>query len=459
MKSTKPLVDPPLQPSNIEAEESLLGSLMIDRAAITCVEPFLKPEDFYRGRNGAIYAAMLALYRQSEPADFITLTAELKRVGKLEDVGGASYLIEVTNASPTSAHAEHYARIVAKHAVYRRMIQAGTNIVAMAYEQPDDPDAAITRAEAMLYELRETRHSGKLISPRERADRALVRYSDLQEGVMGNGTPFGFLDLDGITGGAHPGELIIVAGRTSMGKTALMQDIAENMATVGRNVLMCSAEMPEWQLTDRSLAARVRQSTQTLQQGPFSDALWAGISEHLGQLAEESLWVYDDPDMTTNGIRATATEMRSRVGLDVLIVDYLQLLHDRHGVNENERVGRMSRELKALARGLGVPVICGSQLNRECENRANKRPQLSDIRDSGSVEQDADVVMLLHRDAYYWTEQEWARMHGAKPYPKNVTEVIIAKQRNGPRGKAIYLVFVDQLTQFKDFAGDYGPMP
>lgn len=448
----------PTPPSNVEAERSVLGALLIDSETINTIAAFLRPEDFYRGQHAAIYEAILSLSRRNEPADFVTITDELERSERLQGVGGSAYLASLIQSSPTAAHVEHYARTVERHATCRRLIQAAQNIAVLGYETPDDVDAAITQSEALLFEVRRGRYSGRLISPMERAKRAADRYTELHEGgVAGGGLRYGFADIDGLTQGARPGELIIVAGRPSMGKSAWMQSAAEHMAQAGSKVLIASAEMPEWQLTDRAIAGRVKVNMQRLQEPPFGDGLWASISETLGELSEEPVWVYDDPDMTTASIRAVATEMRSRHGLDALVVDYLQLLHDRHGSNDNERVGRMSRELKAIARSLAVPVICGSQLNRECESRANKKPQLSDLRDSGSVEQDADAVFLMHRDAYYWTENEWYRLSGNanKPYPKNLTEIIVAKQRNGPRGKSVNLYFDLETFQFHDLEQRY----
>ncbi len=440
----------PALPSNIESEQALLGSLMLDREAIAKVSGFLRPEDFYGQAHGVIYAAILRLDQRDEPPSLQAMVDELERQGRLVEVGNVSYLAGLPTATPTASYAEHFGRLIEKAAMRRSLIRAAGHIVQRAYEI-DDVDGLITESEGMLYELRQHRQSSKLITPGERMSRAFVRYEAAQQGQH-EGLDFGFIDLDRLTKGAHPGEMILIAARPSVGKTALMHNMAERQAQVGKHVLFCTAEQPESQLTDRWVAAESGYSVHGLEQGEISEEGLRRIAQALATGANRVPHAYDDSHMTTAGIRALATEMRSKCGLDALYVDYLQLLHDTAGQGETERVTRISRQLKGIARALNVPVIVASQLNRMAESRADKKPQLSDLRESGSLEQDADVVMLLFRPEASFTETEWRNVSGNNertPY-YNVCDVIIAKQRNGPRGITITLGFDAAAVRFKD---------
>lgn len=437
-------------PHNLEAEEAVIGGLLIDPCQIEKLA-FLKQSDFYSMATGIIYGAMLTLYNRREPCSIVAVCDELDRQGKLQEVRGASAIALMVNATPTASATEQHARIIERAAMCRRLVRAGQQIAALGFDQPADLDEARTKAESALYDIWAQRLTGRIIVPSERASRAYARYEAAQRGQR-PGIPYGFHDLDGITQGAQPGQLVLVAGRPSMGKTSLMQCSAERMAHDGHKVLFCSAEMAESDLTDRAVAGRINRSVHALQEGYFGDEIWQSITDVLAQqIGEDPLYVYDDADMTTSSIRAVATEMRSRTGLDALFVDYLQILHDGYGKSDNERVGYISRQLKAIARHLSVPVIVGSQLNRECEDRRDKKPALQDLRDSGTLEQDADVVMLLYRVGFYWqTIDLWKKVFRDESYPgANVTQVIIAKQRQGRRGVHVKLLWEGTTMQFE----------
>lgn len=442
--------EPVQMPHNLEAEEAVIGGLLIDPCQMEKLA-FLKAVDFYSAAHGIIYGAMLTLYNRREPCSIVAVCDELERQGKLQEVKGASAIALMVNATPTAFNTEQHARIVERAAMCRRLARAGQQIAALGFEQPVDLDEARVKAESVLYDIWAERATGRIIAPSERASRAYARYEAAQRGER-PGTPYGFHDLDGITQGAQPGQLILIAGRPSMGKTSLMQCSAERMAAAGHNVLFCSAEMAESDLTDRAVAGRIGRSVHALQEGAFGADIWKNIMDVLGrEVGEDPMYVYDDADMTTSSIRAVATEMRSRIGLDALFVDYLQILHDGYGRSDNERVGYISRQLKAIARHLGVPVIVGSQLNRECEDRRDKKPALQDLRDSGTLEQDADVVMLLYRPGFYWqTIDLWKKAFRDEPYPgANVTQVIIGKQRQGRRGVHVKLLWEGTTMQFE----------
>lgn len=432
-------------PAEMEAEEALLGALQIDREAIGRVAGFLNEADFYRERHGAIYGAIRALCDRGDPGDFVTLCAELERTGKLQQVGGAAYLAGLTNATPSAAFAEHYGRLIQRAAQRRRLIAVAGQLARDAYDEPD-PAAIIERTESALYEVRRGQVAGKLIPPQERVSRAWSRYEAAGRGEQ-PGMDYGLIDLDRLTGGTHRGELVIVAGRPSMGKTSMMQSVAESQAMSGRLILFCSAEMPETQLTDRYFAAELGTTVHRLEAGQLTEEHWNALASKIGRAREGLPWVYDDADMTTTTIRSAATEMRSKAGLDAVYVDYIQCLHDRVREGETERVTLISRNLKALARALDVPVLASSQLNRQCEFRADKQPMLSDLRESGSLEQDADVVLLLFRPSYYFTPQQWHDAAKDEPY-ENACKVMVAKQRNGPRGVHVWLRFDPHTVRF-----------
>ena len=429
-----------LPPQNIDAEQSVLGSLLIDREAVIKIAPFLQPGDFYREAHGEIYAAILDLHERREPADFVTLCDELERRGQLETVGGAAYLTSLINSVPTAIHVEHYAHIVERTAILRRLIEAAGRIAGLAYAEAEEVDVVVDRAEQILFDVSQRRVSRGLMPIRrvltEYYDR--IEYLHQHQGEM-VGLPTGFLDLDGPLGGLQPSDLIIVAGRPGMGKSSLGLTMAHNAALKHNAVVaFFSLEMSAGQLVQRLIAGETGVSSQRLRIGDIRDIEWDKFVKATGTLAETSIFVDDTPSPSPVEIRTKCRRLAAEYGLDLIIIDYMQLM--RSGVQRENRVQEVSyisRELKALARELNVPVVAISQLSRAVESRQDKRPILSDLRESGTIEQDADVVMFIYRDEMYNPDTD----------KKNVAEIIIAKHRNGPTGLA-HLGFMSEQTKF-----------
>jgi replicative DNA helicase len=431
-----------LPPQNIEAEQSVLGSLLIDREAIIRIAPFLRPEDFYRESHGQIYAAILDLHERREPADFVTLCDALERSGQLEAVGGAAYLTSLINRVPTSIHVEHYAHIVERTAILRRLIEAAGKIAGLAYGEAEDVDVVVDRAEQILFDVSQRRISQGLTSIKrlltEYYDR--IEYLHQHQGEM-VGLPTGFIDLDRLLGGMQRSDLIIVAGRPGMGKSSLGLSVANNTALKHRAVVaFFSLEMSAEQLVQRLIAGETGISSQRLRVGDIRDIEWDKFVKASGTLAETAIFVDDTPSPSPMEIRTKCRRLAAEYGLDLIIVDYLQLM--RGGVRSENRVQEVSyisRQLKALARELSVPVVAMSQLSRAVEARQDKRPILSDLRESGTIEQDADVVMFIYRDEMY--DENTDRKH--------IADIIVSKHRNGPTGQ-ISLRFAAEQTKFVD---------
>ena len=431
-----------LPPQNIEAEQSVLGSLLIDREAIVKVAAFLQRDDFYREAHAQIYAAILDLHERREPADFVTLSDELQRRGQLEAVGGAAYLTSLINSVPTSIHVEYYAHIVERTAILRRLIEAASKIATLAYEEAEDVDAVVDRAEQVLFDVSQRRVSHGLVSIKniltDYYDR--VEYLHQHQGEM-VGLPTGFVDLDRLLGGMQRSDLIIVAGRPGMGKSSFGLTIAHNVALKHNKVVaFFSLEMSGEQLVQRLIAGETGISSQRLRIGDIHDVEWDKMVKAGGSLSETMIFVDDTPSPSPMEVRTKSRRLAAEYGLDLVIVDYLQLL--RSGIQSENRVQEVSyisRSLKGLARELNVPVIAMSQLSRAVENRTDKKPILADLRESGSIEQDADVVLFIYRDEQYDTDTD----------RKNIADILVAKHRNGPTGQ-ISLRFVSEQTKFAD---------
>jgi len=443
-----------LPPQNIEAEQSLLGSILIDPEAIIRVSPIVRPEDFYRETHAIIYAAALELHERHQPADFVTLRDALQQRNQLEAVGGTAYLSTLVNAVPTSAHAEYYAQIVQRTAILRRLIDAATQITGIAHEPVDDAEEAIDRAEQILFAVAERRHARDLTP----ISQVIARYYDRIQMLAEHkgeplGVPTGFTMLDKLLGGLQPSDLIILAARPSMGKTALALTIATHAAKRHRaRVAIFSLEMSAEQLVQRLLAAETGIDAQRLRIGDVREDEWPLIVQAASTLSETNIFIDDSPSLTVLSMRSKARRIHAQYGLDLIIVDYLQLMEgDRRSENRVQEISNISRGLKGLARELNVPVLALSQLSRAVESRQDKRPQLSDLRESGSIEQDADVVLFIYRDSmYYKTEEEWARAFPDKPYYPGLSEIWVSKQRNGPAGKKVDLYFEEHLAVFRD---------
>jgi replicative DNA helicase len=433
-----------LPPQSLEAEQSVLGSILIDRDAIVEVAEFLKPADFYRDANGRVYAAMLELFERREPVDIVTVSEVLERNEDLDAVGGRTYLSSLSNQTPTAVHAVQYARIVERKAVLRNLISAAGRIAGIGYEDPAEIQEAIDRAEAELFTVSERRvHAG--FSPlrgllHEAFDR--LDYLHSHRGEI-SGVRTGFTELDTLTTGLQRSDLVVLAARPSVGKTSLALNIAEHAAVQdGRSVGIFSLEMSKEQLVLRLLSSVGDIDSQRLRTGFLEDLDFNRVANAMTQLSEARVYIDDTPNISTMELRTKARRLQSEAGLDLVIVDYLQLMQattTSRDANRVQEVSEISRGLKALARELSVPVIALSQLSRQPEMRESKEPRLSDLRESGAIEQDADLVMFL------WREKERSQ----EDADGDVEEINLhlAKHRNGPTGR-LKLMFKKRQTRF-----------
>jgi replicative DNA helicase len=432
-----------VSPSNIEAEEALLGSLLIDPDAIFEVASFLRPHSFYREQNRWVYEAILDLNERREPVDLITLTDELRRHNRLDEVGGESYIIGLLNTVPTSINARSYGQIVDSAALRRRLITAASTIANLAYEQNEDISIVIDRAEQALFSISEERTTRDLVPVKEIARGYLDRIEELHaRGDDVIGVPTSFTDLDKLLGGLNKSDLIIIAARPGMGKTALQLAIGQAAARrFGKRVAVFSLEMSGEQLVQRMIASETRIDSQRLRRGDLHEDEWPRFYEAVGRISEAKLFIDDTPSITPMQLRTKCRRLYAEHGLDLVMVDYLQLMQtERTQTNRVQEISEISRSLKALARELDVPVLANSQLSRAVEQRQEKRPQLSDLRDSGSIEQDSDIVLFIYRDEYYNQD--------ASERP-NIAEINIAKHRNGPTA-IIDLYWHGELATFRN---------
>ncbi|MEE9583072.1 MAG: replicative DNA helicase [Dehalococcoidales bacterium] len=450
--------DDKLPPYDIDAEESVNGSLLIDGKAIYEVATWLRPEDFYSEQNRWLYHACLALDQRDEAINQITVAQELDRQKKLEKCGGAAYLSHLVSAVPTSLDIEHYARIVYRLSIMRQLISAAGRISHIGYEADPDVSSALNKAEDVLFQLRHERGSLDFVHIKQVLDRYFEAppppeaegYQPIQQ------VQSGFAGLDDFLNGFQRADLIIVAGRTSMGKTSLVLNIARNAAVEqGACVALFSLEMFQEALVQRLLSSESGVNSRRIR----LDSIEAGSSEERrimeaqGKLSEAPIYIDDSPRLRMVEMRSKARRLHYERGIDLIIVDYLQLLQgDGRSENRVQEIGYISRSLKALARELKVPLIAVSQLSRAPEWRASHIPQLSDLRESGSIEQDADLVIFIYREeAYYPNIEEWQSQHPDKEYPREMADIIIAKHRNGPTGQ-IKLRFRHSLTRFENIA-------
>ncbi|RMG91684.1 MAG: replicative DNA helicase [Chloroflexi bacterium] len=432
-----------LPPHSIEAEEAVLGSLLIDPDAIFDVSSFLRPDAFYRVQNRWVYEAILSLSDRREPIDFVTLTEELRRREQLEEVGGEAYIISLINAVPTSINARNYARLVEAAALRRKMIQAASTIAELAYNEAEDINVVIDRAEQALFSISEERTTRDLVPIKQIARDYLERIEDLHaRGDDVIGIPTGFTDLDRLLGGLNRSDLIIVAARPGMGKTSLQNAIALTAAMRYRKrVAIFNLEMSGEQLVQRMIAAETKIDSQRLRRGDLKEHEWPIFMEAIGRLSETSIFIDDTPNITPNQLRTKCRRLYAEHGLDLVMIDYLQLMQaERTTNNRVQEISEISRGLKSLARELDVPVLAAAQLSRAVEQRQDKRPLLSDLRDSGSIEQDADIVMFIYRDEYYNPDTT------DRP---NIAEINVAKHRNGPTG-TIDLYWHSKLATFRN---------
>lgn len=430
-----------LPPQNIEAEQAVLGAIFLEPSSLTLASEILIPEDFYRAAHQKIFNVMLKLNDLGKAVDLITVTEELAASKILEDTGGVSYLSELAGSVPTAANIEYYARIVEEKSLLRRLIRTATGIASDGYSREDEVETLLSEAEKSILEVAQRKNAGAFHNIKD----VLVRTYDNIESMHNRvgditGIATGFAELDRMTAGFQRNDLIIVGARPSVGKTAFALNISQNVATkTGENVAIFSLEMGAEQLVMRMLCAEGNIDAQRLRTGSLTDEDWGKLTMAMGSLASAGIFIDDTPGVRISDIRSKCRRLKQEHGLGMILIDYLQLIlgSGRSGENRQQEVSEISRSLKQLARELQVPVIALSQLSRGVEQRQDKRPMMSDIRESGSIEQDADIVAFLYRDDYYDKESE----------NKNIIEIIIAKQRNGPTG-TVQLAFVKEYNKF-----------
>lgn len=454
-------------PSNIEAEQAVLGSLLLDGESISRIVSFLRPGDFYLEKHRWIYDAVWELHEHREPIDFLSVTSALDKLGNLNAIGGAAYITSLLNAVPTAAHIEHYGRLVEQAAVERRLIQSSTEIAELAYDGEIELQEKISQAEKIIFDVAQQRESRDMIAIRKAVDSWADRIDRLREheaDLLGVGS--GFIELDKVLGGLQKSDLIIVAGRPGSGKSSFGLSIAYNVAVRShKRVAIFSLEMSASQLVERLIAQvadsiaseyndyeRFRLDSQKLRTGDVTDEQYTVLAKAMGELAQAHIYIDETSLVTPMEMRSKARRLAAEQGgLDLIVVDYLQLMNDR-GKTENrvQEMSNISRQLKFLARDLDVPVVALSQLSRAVESRNDKRPLLSDLRESGSIEQDADVVIMIYRDkTYYPTLESWQRAFPNKDYPENIADVIIAKHRHGPTSE-FKMFFDEKRAKFAD---------
>lgn len=431
-----------LPPQSIESEQSVLGGIIIDNDAIHKVIELLRPEDFYKESHQKIYQAMISLYERGEPLDLITLTDELKRLKVLDKVGGAAYLAQLAESVPTAANILHYARIVKEKALLRQLISAATEIITDCYKEEEDIEELLDRAEQLIFSISEYRIRPSFYPIREilkETFKVIERLYERKELVTG--VPSGFKDLDRLTAGFQPSDLIIVAGRPSMGKTAFCLNIAHYAAVHARvPTAIFSMEMSKEQVAMRMLCAEAKVNASKVRSGFLSEADLQKLTLAASILSDAPIVIDDTPALSVLELRAKARRLKGEMSLGLIIIDYLQLMRGRSNAESREKeISEISRSLKALAKELQIPVIAISQLSRRAEDRPGRRPQLADLRESGAIEQDADLILFIYRDEVY----------NPNTPKKGIAEIIIGKQRNGPTG-TVELAYIPELTTFKD---------
>ncbi len=459
-----------LPPQNVEAEQSVLGSILLDREAIATSIELLRPEDFYQDIHQIIFKSVVRLYDQNRSVDAVTLTEELRKEGQLERVGGATYLSTLARAVPTSANIRHYAEIVEAKAMLRNLITAGTTIVGRAYEASDDPKALLDQAEQMIFDIAQHRIRKPYAILKILLIKAYERLERLYNtGASVTGVPTDYRELDEITSGLQASDLIILAGRPSQGKTTLAVNIARNVAVRHKlPVGMFSLEMSADQLALRFLASEGPLDAHRLRSGSLDDKDFPRIAEAMGRLGEAPIFIDDSPNLSVLELRGRARRMKRDNNVALLIVDYLQLMRgNTRAENRQQEISEISRSFKALARELEMPVLALSQLSRAVEGRPDRRPQLSDLRESGAIEQDADVVAFIHFPAENTPFRDWKgyeyRIGAEKrvldvakdgkvmqfdlPEGVDLAEIILGKQRNGPTG-SVCLTFIRKTGRF-----------
>ena len=433
-----------IPPQNLDAEMAVLGSMLLEEDALVRATELLGAGAFYKEAHRRIFAAMLSLYTEHVAVDLVTLTDELKKQNLLDEVGGPSYLATLTSLVPTAANVEHYCRIVKERAILRSLIKAATQITSDCYEDTTAPDILLDRAEQRIFEIASQKVKSDVVSLKELIKSSIETIDALyqRKGFI-TGLATGFTELDQMLAGLQPSDFVVVAGRPAMGKSSLALCLAEHAAVVQKvPVAIFSLEMSKEHVVQRMLCSHARINAHSVRTGMLSTSDWPKLTQAAGKLSEAPLFIDDTPGLSSLELRAKARRLRSRHGIGLLILDYLQLMEERtQSENRQQEIAVISRNLKALARELQVPVVAVSQLSRAPERRETFRPRLSDLRESGAIEQDADVVLMLFREDYYNPTDE----------NQGTAEVIVAKQRNGPTG-SVKLAFLKEYTRFENLA-------
>jgi replicative DNA helicase len=431
-------------PQNLEAESSVLGGILLENDAINIVVELLRPEDFYRESHRKVFRAMIELTDRNEPVDLITLSDYLNGRGELDAVGGSAYLASLADFVPTAANISYYARIVREKSILRSLIRTATEIATRGYEEQGNVEEFLDTAEKVIFDISEKKIKASFVAVGDMIKDTLKTVEKLYERKeMVTGVPTGYEDLDKLTAGLQPSDLIIVAGRPSMGKTAFSLNIAANAAFAGVGVAVFSLEMAKEQLVLRMLCSEARVNNSKVRSGYLAERDFPKLANAAGRLHEAAIYIDDTPAISVLELRAKARRLvrdrSKKVGL--IVIDYLQLMRGMGGAsNREQEISEISRSLKALAKELAVPVIAISQLNRRVEDRGDRRPMMSDLRESGAIEQDADVIMFIYRDEVYNQNSE----------EKGKAEIIVAKQRNGPIDK-VELTFLNEFMRFENY--------
>jgi replicative DNA helicase len=435
-----------IPPFSIDAEQATLGGLLVDPDGFVKIKTSLSADDFYEPRHRMIFGAMMVLYESGKPVDLLTVSEALKDTGMLDKVGGTGYLMDLTSASPTSANIAYYSEIVVEKSILRRVIDTGGNIAKLAYDEGAKADEVLDEAEKAIFGISSSNSRQGFVQIKDLLSPVFNRIEEINKNKSGiTGIPTGYYDLDKMTAGFQRSDLIILAARPSVGKSSLGLNIACNIAMREKKpVAIFSLEMSKESLVERMIASEARVNAQDMRRGALSDDAWPKISHCIGELYSAPIFVDDTPELSALELRAKARKLAMEKGLALVIVDYLQLMHTKMKVeNRVQEISQITRSLKALARELDVPIVVQSQLSRTIEQRQDHRPVLSDLRESGSIEQDADVVMFL------------SRPNSEKESQLGIVELILAKQRNGPVGN-IKLKFMRQFTRFENMAAAGG---
>ena len=452
-------------PYNIEAEEALLGSIFIKSDVLSDLMEIINANDFYKNNYKLIFSEMIEIYKTTTIIDSLVLINSLRKKGILDEVGGEQIIYDLTDVVPTAANAKTYAQIVRDNSIQRKLIETGTKITEMAYRGYDDIDSMLDKAESMIFKIAEAKEKKDVISLKDLADIKLKAIENQPKGKAITGIPSGYTDYDTLTKGFHGSDLIILAARPAMGKTAFSLNLALNVAKQGKSVLIFSLEMGNEQLFDRLLATETKIPLSKIKDGNFKEEEWAQYASGMGRLADLPLYISDSSSVNILEIKAISRRLKADGKLDMIFIDYLQLISSTDGSRKSreQEISEISRSLKIIAKELNVPVLTLSQLSRAVESRSDKRPMLSDLRESGAIEQDADMVMFLYRDDYYQAmsnthgqENQNVSNRGDQQYPMQpvqnnnpvkIVEVIVGKHRNGPTG-TVKLGFRLEYQQF-----------